>query len=460
MCDTMVALPSATAAGTLIFAKNSDREANEAQHIVHVPRQRHEAGTDVRCTYIAIPQVAETHAVLLSKPHWMWGAEMGANEHGLIIGNEAVHARIPPQKEPSLIGMDLLRLALERAVTAGEALEVLTALLARHGQGGNCAHTGRFEYHNSFLIADAGGNGWVLETVGREWAAQRVKPEEGGVRTISNTYTIGQSIDRSSAGLVPLAIERGLARDGEGFDFAGAYTNRTRSRFASGAARWCRSSDLLGYGRRLISVEMMFDALRDHGAQAARDRHWRPDGVMGGAICAHASWGPQRRFGQTTASWVAELGNGKAVHWLTASSAPDTSLFKPVLFGPGEKTVLPDFGPAPGDQYDPETLWWRHERLHRAVLEDYARRLALFRDERDRLERAFLARVEGPLRTPGNADKAGEMIAEMWGEARLAEDRWYARVRHNPVMTNRMNQTSNLYKTHWLRLNRIARMGK
>ena len=34
MCDTMVALGNATADGSVIFAKNSDREANEAHELV------------------------------------------------------------------------------------------------------------------------------------------------------------------------------------------------------------------------------------------------------------------------------------------------------------------------------------------------------------------------------------------------------------------------------------------
>ncbi len=452
MCDTMVARPGETKSGALLFAKNSDREANEAQYLQAIARTRHAAGSQVHCTYISIPQVAETCAVLLSRPFWMWGAEMGANEHGLVIGNEAVFAKIPPQKEEALLGMDLLRLGLERARTAAEAIDVITGLLAEHGQGGNCAHLGRFEYHNSFLIADAGGEAFVLETVGREWVAERVE----ATRSISNTYTIGDRFERASQGLVRQAVERGFVKDGEPFHFSDAYANRRRSAFSTGTARWCRTSELLDE-RSHHDVQGMMSILRDHGVRAAREPNWRPDGIMGGSVCAHASWGPIRRFGQTTGSWVAELGAGRAVHWLTGTSSPDTSIFKPVFFGPGfEGVALPDFGPVPGGTFNPATLWWEHERLHRAVLDDYAPRIRAYAAQRDRLEASFVARVEALLKRGGSAEEAGQLSRDIWKEAAKAERSWLAEVRR--VAPRPGQAPSLLYRQHWAKLRRLAKM--
>ena len=51
MCDTLV---SRTDDG-ILFAKNSDRDPNEAQVLRWHPAAEHEPGTEVGCTWISIP---------------------------------------------------------------------------------------------------------------------------------------------------------------------------------------------------------------------------------------------------------------------------------------------------------------------------------------------------------------------------------------------------------------------
>ena len=72
-------------------------------------------GSTVRTTYLEIPQAARTWDVLISRPFWMWGAEIGANQHGVVIGNEAVFTD-QPYADEGLTGMDLLRLARDWTV--------------------------------------------------------------------------------------------------------------------------------------------------------------------------------------------------------------------------------------------------------------------------------------------------------------------------------------------------------
>lgn len=67
----------------------------------------------------------------------------------------------------------LSRLGLERGKTAKEALDQMTSLLEKHGQGGSCAEGEAWSYHNSYIIADR-TEAWVLETAGDWWAAEKV----------------------------------------------------------------------------------------------------------------------------------------------------------------------------------------------------------------------------------------------------------------------------------------------
>ena len=94
--------------------------------------------------------------------------------------------------------MDLVRLALERARTADEALEQLTTLLEQHGQGGSGEQDHDEPYFSSFLIADPRG-GWVVETSARTWAARPV----GRGAAISNRISLGTDWTRASADVAP-----------------------------------------------------------------------------------------------------------------------------------------------------------------------------------------------------------------------------------------------------------------
>uniref|UniRef100_A0A3P8V685 Secernin 3 n=1 Tax=Cynoglossus semilaevis TaxID=244447 RepID=A0A3P8V685_CYNSE len=174
-CDTFVALPPSTEGHRVIFGKNADRPCDEVQEVVYFPAKDYSAGEKVECTYIEVDQVPHTYAVVLSKPAWMWGAEMGANEHQVCIGNEAVWGRESADDDEALLGMDLLRLGLERADKAEKAVNVIAELLEKYGQGGACMEDQcGFTYHNSFLITDR-KEAWLLETSGKYWAAERVK---------------------------------------------------------------------------------------------------------------------------------------------------------------------------------------------------------------------------------------------------------------------------------------------
>jgi secernin len=63
MCDTLVALKDSTSDGSVILAKNSDREPNEGHGLLFFPIQKHDPNREkVKCTYFEVPQVEETYS--------------------------------------------------------------------------------------------------------------------------------------------------------------------------------------------------------------------------------------------------------------------------------------------------------------------------------------------------------------------------------------------------------------
>jgi hypothetical protein len=185
VCDLLVALPAATADGCTLFAKNSDRPPGEDQLLEWFPARR-EAETTTTYLRVDGPSTGETIGVLGSRPSWMWGLEHGVNEAGVAAGNATIYTTLDPRGHPAaLTGMDLVRLALERATTADDAVAVIADAVERWGQGGSGHEQADRPYWSSFLLADP-SRAWVVETSGREVA---VAPVE---RTwaISNRTTI------------------------------------------------------------------------------------------------------------------------------------------------------------------------------------------------------------------------------------------------------------------------------
>jgi secernin len=352
VCDTFVIRGPAG----MLLAKSSDRDPNEAQLWEWTPAADHAPDAPARTTYVEVPQVRRTHATVVSRPWWMWGAEMGANEHGVAIGNEAVFTKQKTSLEPGLLGMDLLRLALERAASAREAVEVIVGLLEEHGQSGSCSiEHRRFTYHNSFLVADR-EHAIVLETAGREWATEDVK---GRARSISNGLTIK--------------------------GFAERHEDRLRGRVASCAVRRELTESA---ARDAAGVFGAIEILRDNGTGAGPA--WSL--VNGSMTGPNMHAGGLLASSQTVSSWVSDLAAG--VHWATGTTDPAFSLFVPLRVDrPVPESAYATQGVA--NRHHEHALWWQQAAMHRRALRDWARAEGVIAGDRDKLQRQWLADPPG-----------------------------------------------------------------
>jgi len=428
MCDTIVALPDATADGAVLLAKNADTEVNEAQQILRLPRRDYLPGAAVRVTHLTIPQAAHTHEVILGRSFWTWGGEVGCNEHGVAIGNEAAFSNQTCEKDGTG-AIDLLRLALERAATAREAVDIIGGHIVRYGQGGNCQMMGNYWFDSGLLVADR-KEAWIVNGAGHHWAARRARSTEA----ISNRYQIGTDWELSSlAGAAPV--------DGETRpDFRARFADPVRERECAADERESCAAGLLAGRNGAITMHDMATVLRDVGDEATYDvtADERPT-----KVCMHAGPTPAR-FWHATSAMITEVRPASVVVWMTGTSATDLSIFKPLFFG----IDLPE-GLMPLGTDTEGTIWWRHERLHRPAMARYREVKPEIRAEFDALERSFhdeSATVRG-----GSPQLKAEFVAWCWHRAAAATEAWIGRLARRPYAI-----THPAYRAAWERWNAEA----
>lgn len=306
MCDTF----GCFAAEKHFFAKNSDRNPHEVQVV-----ELRDGSADPSLTLfepflpkyqVQLDTLTQAHATfthpyraLLSRPTWMWGAEMGVNEQGLAIGNEAVFSYL--KSEPTgLLGMDILRLALHNAATARQALELISSLLETYGQGGDGAFQGQLFYSNSFFLADQ-TEMWVLESAKRHWAAKQIK-DRGA---ISNAYSLGRDYDQDNVRSAKVNFARRYANPLVAFFTQGSQRRKTALQMMEkNCTTWHDLRDILLYNRK---------------SPSELDRSMR-------SLCMDATFPKPSR---TTASLVVEYRQEACLAWTAAGPLPCYHPFMP-----------------------------------------------------------------------------------------------------------------------------------
>ncbi|MCX7055853.1 MAG: C69 family dipeptidase [Proteobacteria bacterium] len=362
-CDTWVALKDSTSDGSVILAKNSDRPPMEAQPLVQMPRHDFGRGDAVKCTFLEIPQVAITYAHVGSKIWWTFGYEHGMNEHGVAIGNEAVWSKEPYEDAAGLIGMDLVRLGLERARTAYEAMHVMVQLIHVHGQSGQCEWPGQWgnaRNFNSFIIADP-NEAWILETAGRYWVAKRLTR---GVYSISNVYSIEQDWDEAHPGLVDHAIAAGWTTSREDFNFARDYGDYWRHGSNDPGMMQVRRNATLNCLRLdhgSLTPAHMMKICRNHHEGTLLEPRWGAAESFWAMPCMHDS---TKAPYHTAASMIAHLRNSmptelRQVYWGCFSN-PCSSVFQPFYLHGAR--VPASYSEGTGI-YSDESPWWRANRV-------------------------------------------------------------------------------------------------
>ena len=198
-CTGFAATGLATRDGVTMIAKNRDLSSQSLTR-VQVMEHRYPKEESYRAAYIEIPQVKETYKYVASGTVGRWGFGQGINEFQVQVSDYAVSSDI---EHPGRLGFhdnDFIRIVLERAKTAREAVEILGYLAENWGPAWNGF---------LFLVGDP-NEFWVVEMPGNVWAAKRY---ENTAIITANQLQIEYDYDLASPDVISFALEQGWVKE-------------------------------------------------------------------------------------------------------------------------------------------------------------------------------------------------------------------------------------------------------
>jgi hypothetical protein len=313
--DMVVALPRTTADGVSLFGQNCTLPASHGVSLTCRAAQQHALGEELRLRHVKLPQCRQTFATLGIQAAGEWGLLGGINGQRLATGHTTTRTRLAAAR-PGLTGGELVRLVLERCHGARQAVDCLTDLVTRHGQGDDGDD-------HAFLLADP-AEAYVVETAGEHWAVQEVRE----VRAVSELCLLRQDWDRISRGLADVAIGREWwPGDGSKLDFAGVVAPDAGSRVAA-LRRWGRATLLLEQLSGRLDADAVCRLLADHN-ESVVDAKPLNAFAMARSLCRYPLDGDGP---VTAASLVAELApaEGPVLAWC-AFGPPGAGVYFPVF---------------------------------------------------------------------------------------------------------------------------------
>ena len=233
-CTNMIVTSAASADGSVMITYTCDGEFHP--HLRHIPAADHELDE-----YIEIKDwQGNIRGRIKQVPH-TYAITNLMNEHQLVIGETTFTGRDELQNKDALLHYwQLMRLALQRAKNAREAIGVIAGLVEEYGY---------FSEGESFSIGDK-REAWLMEIIGpgpggkgAVWVARRIP--DGYICAHANKSRIGEfPLDDPenclySENVIDLAVKKGYynPESGEPFNFSNAYCPATPQKLRYTATR-------------------------------------------------------------------------------------------------------------------------------------------------------------------------------------------------------------------------------